>query len=68
MQRLAMCRHGERAEPAGQCLVVVFGFSVKKMEERGQGAQEMEDKMAQRWWRKCQRTFSNPSLRLLDKR
>lgn len=68
MQRLAMGRHRGRAESAGHCLVVLFGFSVKKMEERGQRAQGMEDKMAQRWWRKCLRAFSIQSLRLLDKR
>lgn len=63
-----MCRHRRRAVPAGQCLVVVFGFEIKKMEERGQGAQAIEDEMGPRWWRKCQRTFSNPSLRLLCER
>lgn len=68
MQRLAMCMHNGTAEPVGQYLVGVFGFAVKNMEERGQGDQAMEDKMVRRWWRKCQKIYSNPSLMLLDKR
>lgn len=57
-----MSRHKEKAEPAGWCSVVVC---IHKMEQRGQGVQAEEDKMGPRWWKKCQRKFSNPSLRLL---
>lgn len=57
-----MCRKRGRAEPTWLCLVVV---GRKTMQQRGLGVQAEVDKMGLRWWEKCQRTFSNPSLSLL---
>lgn len=36
--------------------------------QKGLVVQAKQDKMGPRWWRKCQRTFSHPSLWLLSER
>lgn len=60
VQRLATLSRRGRVNPAGMCFVV---RAAKTMHEGGQGVQEEMDKMGPRWWKKSQRSFSNPSLR-----
>lgn len=57
-----MSRRRGRAEPAGHHFVLV---QVQGVEQRGLGVRAEEDEMGPRWWKKCQRTLSSPSLRLL---
>lgn len=57
-----MSRRRGRAGPAGQHFVVA---GVRGAEQRGLWVQAEEDEMEPRWWKKCQKTLSSPSLRLL---
>lgn len=56
-----MSRYGWRGKRPGWFVVVLY---VNKMEQGDLGVQAKGGMIVQRQWKKCQRTFSNPSLRI----